>query len=272
MSNQVTSNLTMASSPERNFGVNIQEEMKKPYVKAFTSEFEVSDDKLVEAIKYLDGLAGGLEVNRDSRKLNQAVEHIDNLRRRSLMDGFGVIKEYSYDELLNILVTDKMNNYPKEDFEKLVKEFKDRFGYLPSPSEFVDFYEEKKGIVKLEEKLKKLQGNQLALEQERQQEKQALQQALDYERRKRQALELKIQTVQLAMQRMKERKEDRLGEVVCYKLQRVVCKICLDKEVEVLFLPCYHLVSCQDCKEQLIQKKCPLCRDAYQGTIRVYFA
>lgn len=127
-------------------------------------------------------------------------------------------------------------------------------------------------VVKLEEKLKKLQGNQLALEQERQQEKQALQQALDYERRKRQALELKIQTVQLAMQRMKERKEDRLGEVVCYKLQRVVCKICLDKEVEVLFLPCYHLVSCQDCKEQLIQKKCPLCRDAYQGTIRVYFA
>lgn len=49
----------MASSPERNIGVNIQEEMKKPYVKAFTSEFEVSDDKLVEAIKYLDGLAGG---------------------------------------------------------------------------------------------------------------------------------------------------------------------------------------------------------------------
>lgn len=53
----------MASSPER----NIQEEMKKPYVKAFTSEFEVSDDKLVEAIKYLDRLAGGkLHSNRNT--------------------------------------------------------------------------------------------------------------------------------------------------------------------------------------------------------------
>lgn len=127
-------------------------------------------------------------------------------------------------------------------------------------------------VVKLEEKLKKLQGNQLALEQERQQEKQALQQALDHERRKRQALELKIQTVQLEMQRMKEQKEDQFKEEVCYKLQRVVCKICFEKEVEVLFLPCYHLVSCQGCKKQLAQKKCPLCRAAYQGTIRVYFA
>lgn len=138
-------------------------------------------------------------------------------------------------------------------------------------------------VVKLEEKLKKLQGNQLALEQARQQEKQALQQArqqerqalqqaLDHERRKTQALKLKIQTIQLEMQRMKERKEDQLGEEVCYKLKRVVCKICFEKEVEVLFLPCYHLVSCQGCKEQLAQKKCPLCRAAYQGTIRVYFA
>lgn len=55
----------MASSPERNFGVNIQEEMKKPYVEAYTSEFEVSDDILVEAIVYLDGLPGGkLHLNR----------------------------------------------------------------------------------------------------------------------------------------------------------------------------------------------------------------
>lgn len=119
-------------------------------------------------------------------------------------------------------------------------------------------------VVKLEEKLKKLQGNELALEQERQ-EKQALQQALDHERRKRQALELE-------MQRMKERKEDQLEEEVRYMFKRVVCKICLEKEVEVLFLPCYHLVSCQGCKKQLTQKKCPLCRAAYQGTIRVYFA
>lgn len=112
--------------------------------------------------------------------------------------------------------------------------------------------------------VKKLQGNQIALEQERL-ERQALEQEIQQERHKRQALEQELQ-------RMREREEDQLKEEVRYMFKRVVCKICLEKEVEVLFLPCYHLVSCQDCKEQLIQKKCPLCRAAYQGTIRVYFA
>lgn len=127
-----------------------------------------------------------------------------------------------------------------------------------------------------------LQGNQIALEQERQR-RQALeleiQQALEQERRRRHALELEIQkerqrrqALEQELQEMREREGDQLGEEVCYKLKRIVCKICLEKEVEVLFLPCNHLVSCQGCKERLTQKKCPLCRDTYKDTIRVYLA
>lgn len=55
----MTSDLTMASSPEPNFGVNIQEEMDEPYVDAYKSQFDVPYDKLVEAIEYLDRLDGG---------------------------------------------------------------------------------------------------------------------------------------------------------------------------------------------------------------------
>lgn len=112
--------------------------------------------------------------------------------------------------------------------------------------------------------VKKLQGNQIALEQERL-ERQALEQEIQQERQRRQALEQELQ-------RMREREEDQLEEEVRYMFKRVVCKICLDKEVEVLFLPCNHLVSCQGCKKQLAQKKCPLCRDTYQATTRVYLA
>lgn len=271
----MTSNLTMTSSPECNFGVNIQEEMNEPYVKAYRSQFDVPYDKLAEAIEYLDRLVGGIVANRDHRKLNQAVEHIDNLRSRPIADGTpGVLKEYSYDELCIILV--EINHYSMKDVEKLMKEFKDSFGYLPSPPEFVNFYEEKKD--KLEEKVKetneallesqvmvkKLQGNQIALEQERL-ERQALEQEIQQERQRRQALEQELQ-------RMREREEDQLEEEVRYMFKRVVCKICLEKEVEVLFLPCNHLVSCQGCKKQLAQKKCPLCRDTYQATTRVYLA
>lgn len=112
--------------------------------------------------------------------------------------------------------------------------------------------------------VKKLQGNQIALEQERL-ERQALEQEIQQERQRRQALEQELQ-------RMREREEDQLEEEVRYMFKRVVCKICLEKEVEVLFLPCNHLVSCQGCKKQLAQKKCPLCRDTYQATTRVYLA
>lgn len=48
---------------------------------------------------------------------------------------------------------------------------------------------------------------------------------------------------------MREREEDQLKEEVRYMFKRVVCKICLEKEVEVLFLFCYYFVLCQDCKE-----------------------
>lgn len=54
----MTSN-TMASSPEPHFGVNIEEEMNQSYVKAYRSQFDVPDDKLVEAFKYMVRLVGG---------------------------------------------------------------------------------------------------------------------------------------------------------------------------------------------------------------------
>lgn len=136
--------------------------------------------------------------------------------------------------------------------------------------------------------VKKLQGNQIALEQERL-ERQALEQEIQKERQRRQALEQESlerraleqeiqqerqrrQALEQELQRMREREEDQLEEEVRYMFKRVVCKICLEKEVEVLFLPCNHLVSCQGCKKQLAQKKCPLCRDTYQATTRVYLA
>lgn len=49
----------MTSSPEPHFWVNIEEEMNQSYVKAYRSEFDVPDDKLVEAIEYLGRLVGG---------------------------------------------------------------------------------------------------------------------------------------------------------------------------------------------------------------------
>ncbi|XP_053396965.1 putative inhibitor of apoptosis [Mercenaria mercenaria] len=48
----------------------------------------------------------------------------------------------------------------------------------------------------------------------------------------------------------------------------ITCKICLDNEACVAFLPCGHLTSCVECSKNL--RKCAICRTIVQGTVRVY--
>ena len=48
------------------------------------------------------------------------------------------------------------------------------------------------------------------------------------------------------------------------------CKICMDQEIGVVFLPCGHLISCVQCAPAL--KDCPLCRQPIHGTVKTYMS
>jgi len=48
------------------------------------------------------------------------------------------------------------------------------------------------------------------------------------------------------------------------------CKICMDGEVGVVFLPCGHLCCCVNCAPAL--KDCPVCRTKIQGTVRTFLS
>ena len=48
------------------------------------------------------------------------------------------------------------------------------------------------------------------------------------------------------------------------------CKICMDREIRVVFLPCSHLISCVKCAPAL--KDCPLCRHQIFGTVKTYIS
>ncbi|KAH9488695.1 Baculoviral IAP repeat-containing protein 7 [Bulinus truncatus] len=48
--------------------------------------------------------------------------------------------------------------------------------------------------------------------------------------------------------------------------QQIMCKICLDNDVSVVFLPCGHLVSCADCANAM--RNCPVCRSNVRGITR----
>ncbi|KAI5645996.1 zinc finger, c3HC4 type (RING finger) domain-containing protein [Phthorimaea operculella] len=49
-----------------------------------------------------------------------------------------------------------------------------------------------------------------------------------------------------------------------------LCKVCMDSEVSVVFLPCGHLVSCGGCGAALAA--CPLCRAPVKALVRAYLA
>ncbi|XP_069131320.1 putative inhibitor of apoptosis [Argopecten irradians] len=48
---------------------------------------------------------------------------------------------------------------------------------------------------------------------------------------------------------------------------RLKCKVCLENELEMVFLPCCHLCTCVDCETLLT--KCPICREQKTGKITV---
>lgn len=46
------------------------------------------------------------------------------------------------------------------------------------------------------------------------------------------------------------------------------CKICMDNDINVTFIPCGHLVCCSDCGKSV--RHCPLCRTPIERSFRVY--
>ncbi|XP_077163780.1 E3 ubiquitin-protein ligase XIAP isoform X2 [Paroedura picta] len=49
-----------------------------------------------------------------------------------------------------------------------------------------------------------------------------------------------------------------------------LCKICMDKTISVVLIPCGHLVTCKDCAEAV--EKCPLCCTAIAKRQKIYMS
>lgn len=45
-----------------------------------------------------------------------------------------------------------------------------------------------------------------------------------------------------------------------------MCKVCMDAEMEVVFLPCSHMVACSSCALALAQ--CPICREDIKYSVK----
>lgn len=61
-----------------------------------------------------------------------------------------------------------------------------------------------------------------------------------------------------------------LKEQITQLRNQTVCKICLDNEVSMIYLPCGHFVTCSECSSAL--ETCPVCRQAIRGRVRAYMS
>lgn len=53
------------------------------------------------------------------------------------------------------------------------------------------------------------------------------------------------------------------------KLQREkLCKICMDRDIDIVFIPCGHLVTCNECSVSL--SKCPVCCGDIRQKVKTY--
>lgn len=51
--------------------------------------------------------------------------------------------------------------------------------------------------------------------------------------------------------------------------ERSSCKICRDAEVNVVFIPCGHLVCCLSCSHSI--QKCPICRQEIRRSVKIFW-
>ncbi|NXW64058.1 BIR7B protein, partial [Eurystomus gularis] len=58
------------------------------------------------------------------------------------------------------------------------------------------------------------------------------------------------------------------------QLQRLqeerICKVCMEKDVSVVFVPCGHLIACRECALGL--KDCPICREFIERRVRTFMS
>jgi len=48
------------------------------------------------------------------------------------------------------------------------------------------------------------------------------------------------------------------------------CRVCMDQEINTVFLPCGHLSCCESCAKSLTD--CPICRNVIRGTVKTFIA
>lgn len=68
----------------------------------------------------------------------------------------------------------------------------------------------------------------------------------------------------------KKEKENDIEETLRRLQEEKICKVCMDKSISVVFIPCGHLVTCNVCAEAI--SKCPICCTIIQRRQKIFMS
>jgi hypothetical protein len=55
-----------------------------------------------------------------------------------------------------------------------------------------------------------------------------------------------------------------------YDQERETCKVCMNTQIDTVFIPCGHRAVCNDCGKGLKEKICPICRKPIQQIVKTF--
>lgn len=188
----------------------------------------------------------------------KALDHIKDLmerpgRKMERYLGHNIPVDYTETELWEI-VSFHHGDMKEEEFLWVYQEFRRENGFPPTVTEFCLLYEKsiqtakmKKIHTKLRKKYEKSQECIGNLRKE-------------LEKKQQENVDLKLKLSQLELLKT-----------------RSLCKICLQNEISVLFLPCGHAVSCRTCFNDVTarlkrKQMCPICTSQVKTTKYLYLA
>lgn len=70
--------------------------------------------------------------------------------------------------------------------------------------------------------------------------------------------------------------EQLVDDMAALSIEKKKCVICMDKNPNVAFISCGHVVACDKCADNLMKNqyaynKCPVCRQKITRILRIYF-
>jgi hypothetical protein len=70
---------------------------------------------------------------------------------------------------------------------------------------------------------------------------------------------------------LKKKEENILFDLQTRKIDKRICKICLENTSQCIIQPCLHFCCCEECIEKMANNVCPICRAPFEEYLKIFF-